>query len=128
MAVGGEDDSIAIYSVAQRRCIVWGEGHGSWVSAVQWDATVSWGVGRGKADGAALPCSNPPANGLTASELYRVVSVGQDCRLGMWDVDASDEMMGPLAALQPTRYCFYTSTRVSTTHCGCVTHHLRIVL
>lgn len=44
------------------------------------------------------------ANGSAAAELYRVVSVGQDCRLGVWDVDASDEMMGPLAALQPTRF------------------------
>ena len=123
VAVGGEDDSLAIYSVAQRRCIVWGEGHGSWVAAVKWDADVPKGAASPHPAADSCADESPPpagANG-SASELYRVVSVGQDCRLGMWDVDTADEMMGPLAALQPVRSVTTCCVRVSSHHAALCT-------
>ena len=37
LAAGGEDDLVALYSVADRETVAWGEAHGSWVSAVAFD-------------------------------------------------------------------------------------------
>ena len=37
LAAGGEDDLVALYSVADREPVAWGEAHGSWVSAVAFD-------------------------------------------------------------------------------------------
>ena len=37
LAAGGEDDQVALYSVADRETVAWGEAHGSWVSALAFD-------------------------------------------------------------------------------------------
>jgi len=37
LAAGGEDDLVALYSVADRETVAWGEAHGSWVSAIAFD-------------------------------------------------------------------------------------------
>ncbi len=37
VAVGGEDDLIALYSMEEGVVVAWGEGHASWVSALAFD-------------------------------------------------------------------------------------------
>ena len=50
LAAGGEDDLVALYSVADREVLAWGEAHGSWVSALAFDpwcaaSSASWSRG-----------------------------------------------------------------------------------
>lgn len=37
IAAGGEDDLVAVFGMEEQRVVAWGEGHGSWVSAVSFD-------------------------------------------------------------------------------------------
>ena len=37
VAAGGEDDLVAVFGMEEQRVVAWGEGHGSWVSAVSFD-------------------------------------------------------------------------------------------
>ena len=42
---GGEDDLVNVYSVAERRIVVRGQGHKSWVSVVAFDSyNMSYGA------------------------------------------------------------------------------------
>jgi WD40 repeat protein len=60
---GGEDDLISVYDYNSRSILARGIGHLSYVSAVVFDA---------------VQCDN---------DRYRIVSVGQDTRLILWDLD-----------------------------------------
>ncbi len=40
IGVGGEDDLVAMYCVADKQVVAWGEGHSSWVSRVAFDPWV----------------------------------------------------------------------------------------
>lgn len=61
MVSGGQDDLVTIWSLAERKIIARCQGHNSWVSAVAFD-----------------PWRCDERN-------YRLGSVGDDCRLLLWD-------------------------------------------
>jgi WD40 repeat protein len=69
IVTGGEDDLISVYDITSKSILARGIGHSSFVAAVTFDA---------------VQCDN---------ERYRIVSVGQDTRLILWDLDRihSDE-------------------------------------
>jgi catabolite repression protein CreC len=58
---GGQDDLVSIWSLAERRIVARCQGHHSWVTSVAFD---SW------------RCDD---------RNYRFGSVGEDCRLLLWD-------------------------------------------
>ncbi|KAL1901653.1 hypothetical protein Cpir12675_000343 [Ceratocystis pirilliformis] len=64
IVTGSEDDLITIWSVADRCAVAWCKGHKSWPSAVAFD---QW------------RCDD---------RNYRFGSIGQDCRLCLWDFNA----------------------------------------
>lgn len=61
IVTGGQDDLVSIWSLAERKIIARCQGHHSWVSAVAFDP---W------------RCDE---------RTYRFGSVGDDCRLLLWD-------------------------------------------
>jgi len=63
VVTGGEDDLISVYDIQARSILARGIGHSSYVSAVLFDN---------------VQCDN---------DRYRIVSVGQDTRLILWDLD-----------------------------------------
>ena len=81
VALGGEDDLVCVYSVADRCVVIWGEGHRSWVTGVAWDR--HW---------------QPPRKVFGATELgasgggYRLVSVGQDTQVLWWDFEPPESV------------------------------------
>lgn len=86
VAAGGEDDLIAVYSIAERFPALHLEGHKSWVSRAQWDPWLQYGAapaqpGAGGDRGAGVV---GPSTDLTS--VYRLASVGQDAQLCLWDV------------------------------------------
>lgn len=115
MAAGGEDDLIAVYSVADRYLVAHCEGHNSWVSRVVFDPwldSTCCASGHTSFSGAAPPAAAAAAgtgtstggSGSTlgslggiaktsygsslvgAGTIYRLASVGQDATLCLWDV------------------------------------------
>ncbi len=68
IAIGGEDDSIAIYSIAQRRCLAWGEGHSSWVGTVAWDPWLMPGQRDGDGDGKGEMMGDRGGSGSSAQQ------------------------------------------------------------
>lgn len=42
IAAGGEDDLVSVFGMEEQRIVAWGEGHGSWVSAVSFDPWCDW--------------------------------------------------------------------------------------
>lgn len=62
---GGQDDLVSIWSLAERRIVARCEGHSSWVTGVAFD-----------------PWRCDERN-------YRFGSVGEDCKLLLWDFSAS---------------------------------------
>ncbi|CAG9462168.1 unnamed protein product [Pedinophyceae sp. YPF-701] len=74
LAAGGQDDLIAVYSLRHRATLAWCEAHQSWVSGVAFDGQHCQ---RGSRD---------PTSDEVTPDVYRVVSVGQDCQLAVWDV------------------------------------------
>ena len=101
---GGEDDLVTVYSVEERRVVIRGQGHKSWVTVVAFDAyNISYGE---LPDG--LDFSGSDDEGPSASEVhgrrsntsmkksgskdsnnvtcYRFGSVGQDTLLFLWDI------------------------------------------
>jgi WD40 repeat protein len=61
VVTGGQDDLVSIWSVSEKRVVARCEGHHSWVTAVAFDP---WRCGERD---------------------YRFGSVGEDCRLLLWD-------------------------------------------
>jgi WD40 repeat protein len=107
LAAGGEDDSVAVYCVADRAVVAWGEGHDAWVSRVAFDPLVAGnGVGSAAAAGglmmmvggeagggasAAAGAPPPPTTTTTTASgtierQYRIASGGQDCAVCLWDI------------------------------------------
>ena len=114
---GGEADAVEIYDVARGRVAARAEGHASWIAAAAEDP-LAWpdGFGGGGEDdgddaGDETPGSGPgPGPGSTRDafssasdhryddllqpnapgEVLRFGSVGQDCRLCLWDLDVAD--------------------------------------
>ncbi len=85
VAAGGEDDLVAVYSIAERFPILHLEGHNSWVSRVQWDPWLQYGSTQTQ-PGANNGASNGVGAGADMSGVYRLASVGQDAQLCLWDV------------------------------------------
>lgn len=75
---GGQDDLITIWSVSERRVVARCPGHTSWVTDIAFDP---WGCEHGQ---------------------YRFGSVGQDCRLLLWDFTLS-ALHRPKTLLHSTR-------------------------
>ncbi|KAL9274461.1 putative catabolite repression protein creC, partial [Drosera capensis] len=81
---GGEDDLVQVWSMEDRKMVAWGEGHGSYVSAVAFDPY--W--------------SPPSSDGAEETIMYRFGSVGQDTQLLLWDF-SMDEIVVPLRRCPP---------------------------
>ncbi|KAK3246887.1 hypothetical protein CYMTET_43593 [Cymbomonas tetramitiformis] len=80
IALAGEDDLVNIYSMVDKTVVAWGEGHSSWVSHVAFDHYFT---------------KPQPAAGTEAAEgynpdLYRIISVAQDCQIGVWEFSSED--------------------------------------
>lgn len=73
IAAGGEDDLIAIWSLADRDFVAHLQGHSSWISAIAFDP---WG----------------PSEASLGEKSYRLASVGQDCSGMLWDVAVTWEL------------------------------------
>lgn len=115
LVMGGEDDLVTVYSVIEKRVVVRGQGHQSWVSQVAFDAyNLSYGEvpdgldfsGSDEEDsslpsqqngGANCNLSNhqhhhiPPTPVLSPLSdqhvtCYRFGSVGEDTQIGLWDI------------------------------------------
>ena len=101
---GGEDDLVTVYSLEEKRVVVRGQGHKSWVSVVAFDPyNISYGE---LPDGLDFSGSDEegPSGGPTTSDIlvssnanknsgsdsnvtcYRFGSVGQDTMLCFWDL------------------------------------------
>ncbi|KAG1671978.1 hypothetical protein FOA52_013350 [Chlamydomonas sp. UWO 241] len=87
VAAGSEDDLVSVYGVAERGPVAHCEGHRSWVSAVRFDPWVPSDV---------APAGAPP----DAAGIYRLVSVGQDASLFLWEIQC--EAAVAAAALSPS--------------------------
>ena len=79
VALGGEDDLVSVYSVRDRCIVAWGEGHRAWVTGVQWDPFLGPAAGDDAAEGPA----------------YRLVTVGQDTLLLLWDFEPPESGGAP---------------------------------
>ena len=102
LVTGGEDDLITVYSFHDRRVVVRGQGHKSWVNQVAFDAyNMSYGEvpdgldfsGSDEEGEMALPPprrDSSPAirdpNDLDSVTCYRVGSIGEDSNICLWDV------------------------------------------
>lgn len=82
IAAGGEDDTVAIYSVMERTTVVWGEGHDSFVSAVAFD---DWFVS---------PEATVVAGAPTDVKTYRLATAGQDTKVCLWELRVQEEDNG----------------------------------
>ncbi|GAA6016498.1 hypothetical protein JCM8202_006061 [Rhodotorula sphaerocarpa] len=78
VATGGQDDLVSVYAPLERRIVAHCQGHSSWVTGVAWDAF------RGE-DGT-----------------LRIGSVGEDCKLILWDF-ARSSLTLPKARAGPSR-------------------------
>lgn len=105
LVFGGEDDLVNVYSLEEKRVVVRGQGHKSWVSVVAFDPfNVSYGE---LPDGLDFSGSDDegPSNGVLAQPeemkqkiasnsltfpsnitCYRIGSVGQDTLICLWDL------------------------------------------
>lgn len=78
VAAGGQDDLVMVYSLSERAVIAWGEGHSGWVSGLVFDMHYQ------------------PPEGMMA---YRLLSIGQDCNLALWDVPLGEDVADEVARL-----------------------------
>lgn len=94
VVVGGEDDLVTVWAVAERRVVARGEGHRSWVSVVAFDPY----AGGPLADDAA---DDRDGDRRRAAPPYRLGSVSQDTQLCLWDL--TEDVLRPAAAPQRAR-------------------------
>mmetsp|Transcript_71270 Transcript_71270/g.190277 ORF Transcript_71270/g.190277 Transcript_71270/m.190277 type:complete len:495 (-) Transcript_71270:90-1574(-) len=73
LVTGGEDDLVMVWNVRDRCAVAKCQGHNSWVSAVAFDASM-------------CVLDADPVPGVASICSYRIVSVGQDGRLCIWDL------------------------------------------
>lgn len=78
IAAGGQDDLVAMASAVHQSVMCWGEGHRSWVAGIAFDGRLCSLSARGPTD--------------LLGNVYRVVSVGHDGNVAMWDL-AIDEVL-----------------------------------
>ena len=100
IAVGGEDDLVTLYSMAEKRVVIRGQGHKSWVSVVAFDQyNMSYGE---LPDGLDFSGSDEEAEDHVEATrrrksvreaddscnvtCYRFGSVGQDTFICLWDI------------------------------------------
>jgi catabolite repression protein CreC len=103
VVTGSQDDLITIWSVSERRIVARGEGHESWPTAVAFDP---W-----KCD----------------ERSYRFGSVGEDCRLCLWDFSVGMLHRPKAVSLQNDELLFIHSVnrgQVSTRNRGSVSSRI----
>ncbi|KAK9787125.1 hypothetical protein WJX73_002235 [Symbiochloris irregularis] len=84
VAAGGEDDLVSVYGMSERALVSWGSGHLSWISRLAFDP---WQWQKPEAGGSRTHLRTLSGNQRTQREkVYRLCSVGQDCRLLLWDL------------------------------------------
>lgn len=88
IATGGEDDLVTVYCTIEKRAIAWGEGHSSYVSRVVFDP---WAWQRNGEDEQDLAGLRP------RGKAYRLVSVGQDSQICLWNLEFEEEEPPPFA-------------------------------
>jgi WD40 repeat protein len=84
IVVGGEDDLVTVYSIAEQRVIARGQGHHSWVSVVAFDPYCS---------------TSPSSIESCLPGCYRLGSVGHDTQLCLWDI--TDDILHNVTLVSP---------------------------
>lgn len=103
VVVGGEDDLVTVWSLAERRVVARGQGHRSWVSVVAFDPyVVSFADSPQRADERAderAERAEHDGDEQDKSEVqcYRLGSVSQDTQLCLWDL-TEDVLRPPVRA------------------------------
>jgi len=108
VAIGGQDDLVSIYSMSERCIVSWGEGHSSWVSDLAFDPF--W-IQPG-----------PPSRSASISDdfdpdVYRIVSVSQDCQMALWEFCVEDAALvtrPPPTVPSPGTSSFFSQSPAST--------------
>ena len=62
---GGQDDLVTVYAPLEQHIVAHCQGHSSWVTGVAWDASRS------------------------EERTLRIASVGEDCKLILWDLSSA---------------------------------------
>ena len=128
---GGEDDLVTVYSMEEKRIVVRGQGHKSWVSVVAFDPfNISYGELPDGLDFSGSDEDQPPSelvmkqkqNPKAASSYdnvtcYRFGSVGQDTMLCLWDLTEDilkqSRSMASSAMTSPVNHVCQSSPTVS---------------
>lgn len=85
VAAGGEDDLVAVWSMAEGAVVAHCEGHASWVSGVAFDRYGAFAPFSGRSN---------TAGSAAAEGRYRLASVGQDCHVLLWDLGLGEPSLG----------------------------------
>ncbi|KAK9819570.1 hypothetical protein WJX81_001337 [Elliptochloris bilobata] len=106
VAAGGEDDLVAVFGLSERCVVAWGEGLSSFISAVAFDRSADeWEAGCAAPSTASTEERQAPTSprlGGRSDTVYRLGAVGQDCRLGLWDIAVpGDDFLAGLPPLSP---------------------------
>lgn len=92
IVTGGEDDLISLWSIDDKQLVARGEGHSSWIGRITFDA-----------------------HRCSSGSYYRFASVGQDCKLAIWEFSA-DTLVLPTVSLQSRRKRARSLSVAPTTH------------
>ncbi|KAK9816453.1 hypothetical protein WJX72_000494 [[Myrmecia] bisecta] len=101
IAVGGEDDLVTVFGLAERGVVAWCQGHTSWVSHVAFDSWVWQQEDEAEPTGRQIVRTTSGMSASGVDVIYRLGSVGQDCQLMLWDITLTSD--GLLASLPTGR-------------------------